>query len=98
MKFLKKESKTGTITKVEASRIKVLGSGCQNCMLLTKHVEEALQQLQLDEKVEHVTDFRRIALYGAMSMPSLVVDEKVISSGKVLSVQEAKELLAGILS
>ena len=43
--------------------------------------------------IEHVTDFIQIASYGVMTTPALVVDGKVVSLGKVLSVEEIKELL-----
>lgn len=47
----------------------------------------------MDEDIDHVTDFVQIASYGVMTTPALVIDGKVISLGKVLSVDEVKELL-----
>lgn len=73
--------------------IKVLGSGCKKCKELEKNVIEALQELGIDETVEHVTDFAQIAAYGVISTPALVVDDKVVSFGKVLTKDEAKTFL-----
>lgn len=75
------------------SRIKVLGSGCAKCRALEANVLEALQSLEIKEGVDHVTDYAAIASYGVMSTPALVIDGEVVSSGKLLSVQEAVEIL-----
>jgi small redox-active disulfide protein 2 len=63
--------------------IKVLGSGCPNCIRLEKNVQEALKQLGKEAVVEKVTDFKDIMAYGVMSTPALVVDGKVLFSGRV---------------
>lgn len=73
--------------------IKVLGSGCAKCTALEKAVRRALDELGMDREVEHITDFEVIASYGVMSTPALVVDGNVVSYGKVLSVEEVKEIL-----
>lgn len=75
------------------ARILVLGSGCKKCNELEANVKEALKQLQMELAVGHVTDFSKIAAYGVMTTPALVIDGKVASSGKVLQVEEAKSLL-----
>lgn len=78
----------------EADRaVKVLGSGCAKCNELEANVKAALVQLGMDSSIEHVTDFAVIAAYGVMSTPALVVDDKVVSYGKVLKVDEAVKLL-----
>ncbi len=74
--------------------IKILGSGCKKCMELEKNVRFALEELQLEAKVEHVTDFAEIASYGVMTTPALVMDKEVVAYGKVLSPAEAKALLS----
>lgn len=71
----------------------VLGSGCSKCQALEKAVCEALEELGMDTKVVHVTDFAQIAAYGVMSTPALVVDGKVVSSGKVLQKEAVKKLI-----
>ena len=73
--------------------IKILGSGCIKCMELEKTARTAISELQLDYEIDHVTDFVEIAGYGVMSTPALVIDGEVISYGKVLKVEEVKELL-----
>jgi small redox-active disulfide protein 2 len=73
--------------------IKVLGSGCKNCKALEQNVQEALEQMGLTASVEKVEDFKTIAAYGVLRTPGLVIDEKLIASGKVLSVEQIKERL-----
>ena len=73
--------------------ILVLGSGCAKCNALEEVVRAALTELGMDPAVGHVTDFTQIAAYGVMSTPALVVDGKVVSSGKVLKKEEAVVLI-----
>jgi small redox-active disulfide protein 2 len=98
--FGKKEKTTGCCScggacggEETPSRVKVLGSGCAKCRELEENVKSALRQLGKEDAVEHVTDFARIAAYGVMVTPALVVDEQVLSSGKVLNAEEAAALL-----
>lgn len=74
--------------------IKILGSGCSKCNALEKSVLEAIKELGKEATVEHVTDFADIAKYGVMQTPALVVDEKVLSFGRVLSKDEVKKLIS----
>ncbi|MFD1657511.1 thioredoxin family protein [Streptomyces caeni] len=74
--------------------IKVLGPGCANCHALERITREALDALGLDATVEKVTDYPTIVGYGIMSTPGLVVDEKVLVSGRVPAAAEVRELLA----
>ena len=80
-------------TKSSGSRVKILGAGCARCNELEASVKKALAELGMDEDIDHVTDFVQIASYGVMTTPALVIDGKVVSLGKVLSVDEVKELL-----
>lgn len=73
--------------------VKVLGPGCKNCVNLERVTREAIDALGLDATVEKVTDYPTIAGYGVMSTPALVVDEKVVSSGRVPTAAEVRELL-----
>ena len=75
------------------ARVKVLGSGCAKCNQLEAATKAALGQLGMDQTIEHVTDFARIAAYGVMSTPALVVDGKVVSYGKVLKQEEVAAIL-----
>lgn len=73
--------------------IKVLGSGCKNCHDLFEASKVAVKNLGLDMAVEYVTDMEKIMEYGVMSMPALVVNEKVVSMGKVLKAADVEKLL-----
>lgn len=73
--------------------IKILGPGCRNCRNLEKNTKTALAELGLDANIVKVTDYPEISSYGIMSTPSLVVDEKVLVSGRVPKVAEIKALL-----
>ena len=74
-------------------KIKVLGSGCPNCKVLEANVKKAIEELKIKATVEKVTDIGKIIEYGVMSTPALVVNEKVVSSGRVLNTEEIKKLL-----
>jgi small redox-active disulfide protein 2 len=78
--------------------IKVLGSGCPNCVNLEKAARQALADLGVEATVEKVTDYPTIVGYGVMSTPGLVVDEKVVLSGRVPRSAEIRELLAPLVS
>ncbi|WP_027108312.1 thioredoxin family protein [Lacticigenium naphthae] len=71
--------------------IKVLGPGCANCVRLEKNVEEALKNLGMKATVSKVTDPMDIISFGVMSTPGLVVDNKVVSYGRVLTPAEIEE-------
>jgi len=73
--------------------IKVLGSGCKNCHDLLESTKEAVRAMGLSIEVEYVTDMQKIMEYGVMSMPALVVNEKVVSMGKVLKAADVEKLL-----
>lgn len=73
--------------------IKILGSGCKNCTTLTENTKAALSELNMKADIEKVTDFVQIAAYGVMTTPALVIDEKVVSSGKVLKPKEIAKLI-----
>ena len=73
--------------------IKVLGSGCKNCHALWEASKTAVGNMGLNITVEYVTDMEKIMEYGVMSMPALVVNEKVVSMGKVLKAADVEKLL-----
>jgi len=77
----------------ENASIKILGSGCAKCNQLEKATKEAMEQLGINEPIDHVTDFTEIAAYGVMSTPALVVDGKVVSYGKVLNTKQVVDIL-----
>jgi small redox-active disulfide protein 2 len=71
----------------------VLGSGCARCQALEKATAEAVAELNMADKVDHIRDFAQIAAYGVMSMPALVVDGRVAVSGRVPSKAELVTIL-----
>jgi small redox-active disulfide protein 2 len=73
--------------------IKVLGPGCMNCRTLEKRTREALQALNMEAVVEKVEDFQKIASYGIMRTPGLVIDDEVAFSGFVPTVDKLKDIL-----
>ncbi|AOY76125.1 thioredoxin family protein [Clostridium formicaceticum] len=74
--------------------IKILGSGCKNCIKLEENVKAAVKELGLQASVEKVTDMELILGYGVMRTPGLVLNEKAVSAGKVLSVEDIKKILS----
>lgn len=75
------------------SSIKVLGSGCKNCHTLLENTQKAVADMGIDVEVKYVTDMEVIMGYGVMSMPALAVNEKIVSTGKVLKTAEVEKLL-----
>ena len=78
--------------------IKILGPGCNNCKNLERATREALDQLGMEATVEKVEDYAAIMGYGVMSTPGLVVDDKVLVSGRVPKPAEIKQLLSAASS
>jgi len=74
--------------------IKILGSGCANCVNLEKVTRQAVADLGLEATFEKVTDYADIAAYGIMRTPGLVVDEQVLLSGRVPTARQVKDLLS----
>lgn len=63
--------------------IKVLGSGCPNCQKLERETRAALDGASIAYELTKVTDFADIAAYGVISTPALVMNETVLSSGRI---------------
>jgi small redox-active disulfide protein 2 len=80
--------KLGAITS-----IKVLGAGCASCHKQYENAKEAVKELGIAVEVEYVTDMTKVMEYGVISMPAIVVNEKAVSAGKVLSVSDVKKVL-----
>jgi small redox-active disulfide protein 2 len=73
--------------------IKILGSGCRNCVALKENTELALKETGLQAQIVKVTDFKDIMAYGVIATPALVIDEKVVSFGKVLKPKEIVKII-----
>lgn len=73
--------------------IKVLGAGCKSCHEQYENVKKAVKAMGLSVEVEYITDMQKVMEYGVMSMPALVVNEKVVSQGKVLKADDVEKLL-----
>ena len=74
-------------------RVKILGSGCAKCNQLYDAVKEVIAKEGINAVVEKVEDIKQIMAYNVMSTPALVVDEKVLSKGRIPSYDEIRELL-----
>lgn len=74
-------------------KIKVLGTGCPKCKILEKNVRDAISEMNIQADISKVEDIVDIMNYGIMRTPGLVIDEKVVSSGHLLTVSQVKEIL-----
>ena len=74
-------------------QIKVMGTGCRKCKALLAATEEAVKNSGVQAEIEYVTDMIKIAETGLMSTPGLIIDDKIVSSGKVFEAQAVAELI-----
>lgn len=77
--------------------IKVLGSGCENCKRLAWLAERAANHLAIEARVLKVTDYNEIMKYDVLSTPGLVINEKLVASGRVPSEAEITTFLTDAL-
>ena len=75
-------------------KLQVLGTGCPRCKTLVTRVEEAVNALALEASVEKVENIQEIAKFGVMSTPALVLDGKVLFTGRVPTAREIAELIS----
>lgn len=75
-------------------KIEVLGPGCRSCVSLDKLTNEVVAELGIDAEVTKVEDYAQIASYNVMSTPGLVIDGKVMLSGRVPKAAELRDLLS----
>ena len=73
--------------------VKILGAGCKSCHEQYENAKAAVQALGLNVEVEYITDMEKVMEYGVMSMPAIVVNDKVVSMGKVLKAADVEKLL-----
>lgn len=74
--------------------VKVLGTGCAGCKALYENAKQAITEMGSDITLVKEEDIMKIMDYNVMNLPALVIDEKVVSSGKRLSVAEVKEIIS----
>lgn len=73
--------------------IKVLGAGCKSCHEQYENAKKAVAEMGLDIEVEYITDMEKVMAYGVMSMPAIVVNDKIASVGRVLKTADVIKLL-----
>jgi len=78
--------------------IKVLGPGCLNCYLVEQVAVDALEMLDVEATLEHITDYNEMRKYLIMATPGLVINEELVCAGRIPSIKEViswvKEALA----
>lgn len=75
-------------------KMKIYGSGCAKCNLLTKHAEAAAKSLGIPYELEKITDINDIIDAGIMRTPTLAIDDEVVVEGHVASEEKIRQLLA----
>ena len=75
-------------------QIKVVGTGCRKCKALLAATEEAVKISGVQAEIEYVTDMIKIAETGLLSTPGLIINDKIVSSGKVLETQAIADLIS----
>lgn len=73
--------------------IKILGTGCPNCLKTIKVVQEVVQENNIDAVVEKVDDIMDIMKYDILATPAVVLDEEIIVKGRVPSKKEILDIL-----
>lgn len=80
-------------------RIKVLGSGCANCHKVGDLVRQVITDLALDDvTIQQVTDIKEIMKYPVMATPALVIDERLVSAGRIPSKAEVTTWITTLLA
>jgi len=74
-------------------KIQILGTGCPKCRKLTENAETAAKGLGIEYELVKVDDIEDIINFGVMMTPALALDGEVKIAGKILSVEEIKELI-----
>ena len=77
--------------------IKVLGPGCAKCHQLENEVDEVIKEMAIDAKVEKVSNMKEIMKYPVLMTPGLVINEKLVVSGKVPSKAEVIQYITNAL-
>jgi small redox-active disulfide protein 2 len=86
-----------TFEEEEMLNIKVLGSGCANCHKVEELAKQAVAQLAVEARVALVTDMKEIMRYGVMATPGIVINEKVVSTGRVPALSQITTMITNAL-
>jgi small redox-active disulfide protein 2 len=78
--------------------IKILGSGCSNCERLYAVTQKVVASLGVEAQIEKVTDYPEMMKYGILQTPGLVINEEVVSVGKVPSTADMTTILTTALA
>lgn len=73
--------------------IKVIGAGCPRCKALFEETKNALTELGIPANLEYINDIKEFSKYGVMVTPALIINKKIVSSGKVLKKEEIKKII-----
>lgn len=76
-------------------KIEILGTGCAKCNHLEAIILQAVKELGVEARVDHIKDMKKITAYGVMTTPALVIDGKVKAAGKLPTPEQIKEWLKG---
>ena len=79
-------------------KIKVLGPGCAKCHQLEQTTQEVVKELGIDADIEYVKDIKKIMEYPILTTPGLVIDEKLVCSGRVPSKAEVSTYITTALA
>jgi len=82
-----------SVPEEKITSIKVLGSGCKSCRQLFENAKEAVNSKRLSIEVQYITDLQKVMEYGVMTTPALVINEKVVSMGRVLGKTDIEKLI-----
>lgn len=74
-------------------KILIAGPGCARCRTTEKIVKDVCSELKLNADISHLYDFKEYLQYGVRITPAIIIDEKVVLSGKVPSPDEVKEII-----
>jgi small redox-active disulfide protein 2 len=77
-------------------KIQVAGPGCPRCQKTEKNVREACSQLNLAADISHVFDMKEFIKLGVLFTPAVIVDDKIVVSGKLPTVEELKKILSAM--
>lgn len=76
----------------------VLGSGCKNCHTVQERVQQTVDEMGIEAKVELVTDLQVMMQYGVMQTPAIVMNDKLVSTGRVPAPSQIKTMVSAAVA